>query len=133
MEDKNATYKNNKLIITIIKQKQCGPNRSWEGVPSFVCETTTLQKWRPRTLQNDQLPGGCDWLVSVLWFDEVLALLEGVEAATVAEEELTPLEVLIELCWMASFWGLPGMDISSQLSSLSETVLGKMGKLIRSL
>jgi len=44
------------------------------------------------------------------------------EAAEVVEEELTTLEVLTELCWMASFWGLPGTDISSQLSSLSETV-----------
>lgn len=45
----------------------------------------------------------------------------GAETAGVVEEELTPLEVLTELCWMASFWGLLGMDISSQLSSLSET------------
>lgn len=56
----------------------------------------------------------------------VVAPLDGAEAARVAEEELTPLEVLTELCWMASFWGLLGTDISSQLSSLSETVLGKM-------
>ena len=49
--------------------------------------------------------------------------LDGAEPAGVVEEELTPLEVLTELCWiMASFWGLPGTDISSQLSSLSETV-----------
>lgn len=59
------------------------------------------------------------------------AALDGAEAAGVAEEEeeeeeLTPLEVLTELCWMASFWGLLGTDISSQLSSLSETVLGKI-------
>lgn len=30
---------------------------------------------------------------------------------------------------MASFWGLPGTDISSQLSSLSETVIGKDEKI----
>lgn len=64
----------------------------------------------------------------MLWFDVVAAtLLGGAEvAAEVAEEEEeeepTPLEVLMELCWMASFWGLLGTDISSQLSSLSETV-----------
>lgn len=60
------------------------------------------------------------WLFSVLWF-EVAAALDGVETAGVVEEELSPLEVLTELCWMASFCGLLGMDISSQLSSLSET------------
>lgn len=67
------------------------------------------------------------WLSSVLWFDVVVAAAEveadavAAEADGVAEkEELTPLEVLTELCWMASFWGLPGTDISSQLSSLSE-------------
>lgn len=55
-----------------------------------------------------------------------MLLLDRAEEARVAEEEeLTPLEVLTELCWMASFWGLPGTDISSQLSSLSETALGK--------
>lgn len=66
-----------------------------------------------------------DWLSSVLWFDVVV---DGAEVAGVAEEELTPLDVLMELCWMASFWGLPGTDISSQLSSLSETVLGNTRK-----
>lgn len=53
----------------------------------------------------------------------VVAALDGAVAARAAEaeeEELTPLEVLTELCWMASLWGLPGTDISSQLSSLSE-------------
>lgn len=58
----------------------------------------------------------------MLWFDEVVEALDGAEAAGAVDEELTPLEVLTELCWMASFWGLPGTDISSQLSSLSETV-----------
>lgn len=56
----------------------------------------------------------------MLWLD-VVVVADGAEAARVAEEELTPLEVLMELCWMASFWGLLGTDISSQLSSLSET------------
>lgn len=65
----------------------------------------------------------CNWL-SVLWSD-VVAALDGAEAAGVVEEELTPLEVLTELCWMASFWGLLGTDISSQLSSLSETERGE--------
>lgn len=79
----------------------------------------------------NQLPEG--WVAplrgrpsSVLSFDVVVvaaaagATLDGAETAGVVEEELTPLEVLTELCWMASFWGLPGTDISSQLSSLSE-------------
>ena len=35
--------------------------------------------------------------------------------------ERRPSEVLTELCWMASLWGLPGTDMSSQLSSFSET------------
>lgn len=96
-------------------------------------EATPLQ-YRPLgKLQDNQLPVGCDWaaplcgwLSSVLWFNVVVVLLDRAEAARVAEEEeLTPLEVLTELCWMASFWGLPGTDISSQLSSLSETALGK--------
>lgn len=61
----------------------------------------------------------------MLWFDVVVvAALDGAVAAEATaedeEEELTPLEVLMELCWMASLWGLPGTDISSQLSSLSE-------------
>ena len=63
------------------------------------------------------------WLSSVLWLD--VAAVDGAETAGVAEEELTPLEVLTELCWMASFWGLLGTDISSQLSSLSETEKGE--------
>ena len=74
----------------------------------------------------DQLPEGwvwmvdraaprCAWPSSVLW-----SAVAGAEAAGVMEEELTPLEVLTELCWMASFWGLPGTDISSQLSSFSD-------------
>lgn len=93
-------------------------------------EATALQCWRSGTIWDDQLPEGWDWdlrgwLSSVLWFDVVAA---GAGAAGVAEEELTPLEVLTELCWMASFWGLPGTDISSQLSSLSETVLEKNRK-----
>lgn len=83
---------------------------------------------RSRTVRDDQLPEGCDrvlalrgWLSSVLCFDVAEAALGGAETAGVAEEEeLTPLEVLTELCWMASFWGLLGTDISSQLSSLSE-------------
>lgn len=63
-------------------------------------------------------------LSSVLWFDvAAAAAVDGAETAGVAEEELTPLDVLTELCWMASFCGLLGTDISSQLSSLSETVL----------
>lgn len=56
--------------------------------------------------QDHQLPGGCAWAAllrggfsSVLWLD---APLDGAEAAGVAEEEPTPLEVLMELCWMAS-------------------------------
>lgn len=64
----------------------------------------------------------------MLWLD-VAALDEAAAAAEEEEdeeEELTPLEVLTELCWMASFWGLLGTDISSQLSSLSETVWEKM-------
>lgn len=61
----------------------------------------------------------------MLWLDVVVVVAppppDGAGAGRVAEEELTPLEVLMELCWMASFWGLLGTDISSQLSSLSET------------
>lgn len=57
-------------------------------------------------------------LSSVLWVDVVEAEAEPLAPAG---PELMPLEVLTELCWMASFWGLPGTDISSQLSSLSET------------
>lgn len=57
----------------------------------------------------------------MLLSDVALAVPDGAETAEVVEEEeLTPLEVLTELCWMASFCGLPGTDISSQLSSLSE-------------
>lgn len=49
---------------------------------------------------DDQLPEGRElgaplsgWLSSVLWLDG---------AGAEDEEELTPLEVLTELCWMAS-------------------------------
>lgn len=56
--------------------------------------------------------------LSVVLCSEVV--LGGGATAGVQEEELTPLEVLTELCWMASFWGLPGTDISSQLSSFSK-------------
>lgn len=100
-------------------------------------EATALQYRPSGKLQDNQLPDGCNWvaplrgwLSSVLWFDVVVVPvpIDRAEAARVTEEELTPLEVLTELCWMASFWGLPGTDISSQLSSLSETVLGKTKK-----
>lgn len=83
-------------------------------------EATALQCWCSGIVWDDQLPEGWDWLSSVLWFDVVVAALDGAEKAGVVEEELTPLEVLMELCWMASFWGLPGTDIASQFSSLSE-------------
>lgn len=63
----------------------------------------------PALLQDHQLPGGCawaasllGWLSSVLWFD-VVAPLDGADAAGPTEAEPTPLEVLMELCWMASF------------------------------
>lgn len=91
-------------------------------------EATALRRWRSGTVWDDQLPEGWDWLAplrvwlsSVLWFDAVAAAPDGAETAGVVEEELTPLEVLTELCWMASLWGLLGTDISSQLSSLSLT------------
>lgn len=67
--------------------------------------------WRrhPALLQDHQLPGACAWAVllrgwfsSGLWWD-VLAPVDGAQAAGVVEEEPTPLEVLMELCWMASF------------------------------
>uniref|UniRef100_A0A3B1KCC1 LRRCT domain-containing protein n=1 Tax=Astyanax mexicanus TaxID=7994 RepID=A0A3B1KCC1_ASTMX len=70
------------------------------------------------------LPGASapfDSSSSVLW--SVFGPVAGPGALAVADvvEELTPLDVLTELCWIASLWGLPGTDISSQLSSLSST------------
>lgn len=71
---------------------------------------TELWKHHPALLQDHQLPGSWAWAVllrgwfsSVLWFDVVAPPVDGAEAAGVAEEEPTPLEVLMELCWMASF------------------------------
>lgn len=92
-----------------------------------LTETTEALVWRraPCGPEGDQLPEGWDWAAppcgsasAVLWSD-VVAVPAGAEAPGVMEEKLTPLEVLTELCWMASFWGLPGIDISSQLSSFS--------------
>lgn len=113
--------------------QQNGPNWSWGRIPLLwvreIRETKAPQCWRSGTRRDDQLPEGCDlvaplrgWLFSVLWLEVATAALDGVATAGPVEEELTPLEVLTELCWMASFCGLLGMDISSQLSSLSETV-----------
>lgn len=70
---------------------------------------SALWQHHPALLQDHQLPGGWAWAVllrgwfsSVLWFD-VVAPVDGAEAAGAVEEEPTPLEVLMELCWMASF------------------------------
>lgn len=91
-------------------------------------EAAELQCGCSDTVWDDQLPEALDWVAplrgwfsSVLWFDAAatVAAPDGAEMTGVAEEVLTPLEVLTELCWMASFWGLLGTDISSQLSSLS--------------
>lgn len=135
MEDKMD--QTNEAIKNKLKTVQSEAER--ESLSS-VCE----RDWRgngapvmkPGTVWDDQLPEG--WvaplrgrLSSVLSFDVVVAAaaaLDGAETAGVVEEELTPLEVLTELCWMASLWGLPGTDISSQLSSLSETVSEKKRK-----
>lgn len=85
-----------------------------------------LQCGRSGLVLYNQLPEGWVWAApccgcpsSVLWLD---GAAEQAALGGAVEEALIPLEVLTELCWMASFWGLLGTDISSQLSSLSETV-----------
>lgn len=75
----------------------------------------------------NQLPEGCDWeggamtiwesTGSVLW--SAIWVRTEVATASALEVELTPLEVLTELCWIASVCGLLGTDMSSELSSLS--------------
>lgn len=61
----------------------------------------------------------------MLWLDVTAAVVEALgatETPGAVKAEVTPLEVLMELCWMASFWGLLGTDMSSTLMSLSETL-----------
>lgn len=85
--------------------------------------STWLPGIKVSTENPDQLLAGWVWVAeaaldsspSVLWS------VVGPVAEPDAVEELTPLDVLTELCWMASLWGLPGTDISSLLSSLSST------------
>lgn len=131
MEDKmDQTNKAIKNKLKIVQSKVKVRENPFPLSVREIEEATALQWWNSGN--SDQLPEGWEAplrgrLSSVLWFDVALAL-DGAETAGVVEEELTPLEVLTELCWMASFWGLPGTDISSQLSSLSETVLEKKRK-----
>lgn len=86
-------------VIFFIKEKKNAANKlkdnenKLERIPSSI----GVRLKRPRCARVwDQLP-------VVLWSEEVVAALEGADAAGLAEEELIPLEVLTELCWMASF------------------------------
>lgn len=115
----NSSKRSNKQVVHAEAESQSRPSEVRRA----------RRKRHPALLQDHQLPGGCAWAASllcwrssVLWFD-VVAPLDGAGTAGVAEAEAepTPLEVLMELCWMASFCGLPGMDMSSLSSSLSET------------
>lgn len=54
---------------------------------------------------------------SVLW--SAIWVRTDVATASAFDVELTPLEVLTELCWIASVCGLLGTERSSELSSLS--------------
>lgn len=54
---------------------------------------------------------------SVLW--SAIWVRTEVAPASTFEVELTPLDVLTELCWIASVCGLLGTERSSELSSLS--------------
>lgn len=90
----------------------------------FVHLTSTWLPGIKITTENpDQLVAGWVWVAEAA-FDSspsVLWSVVGPVAEPDAVEELTPLDVLTELCWMASLWGLLGTDISSLLSSLSST------------
>lgn len=91
-------------------------------------------------LRNDadfnQLPDGCNWdggamticetMGSELW--SAIWVRTDVATASALEVELTPLEVLTELCWIASVWGLLGTEMSSELSSLSVAEKREEGK-----
>lgn len=91
---------------------------------SFSRLTSTWLPGIKVTSENpDQLSASCVWAAEAT-FDSspsVLLSMVGPVAELDAIEELTPLDVLTELCWMASLWGLLGTDISSLLSSLSST------------
>lgn len=103
-----------KHLKSIAYKGQNAPNRNKQEINRVRTEAEReslclleTQRGNGASVWADQLPDGCDWGgplcgrgSSVLWSEvvAVAAVLDGAETAGVMEEELTPLEVLTELC-----------------------------------